>query len=170
MHNAWADGTWAFMYRFYLYLYDSMLGLKSPPMQVIVFDAAATILIMNPDAFLQLSELAQFQHVHKCTKQVELLTVYLSYNPKDYFCILQGLSTDDNDCHIVNYIGRQGTPSSLGSGTPSKYHTSIQSMSGSSSVAASSTSKQGATSNKKDVKKILFDLMDALGHASINKD
>jgi hypothetical protein len=70
------------------------LGPDSPPLGVTVFDATSTILCMGLERFFELSEMEQFVHVHKHTTQQELITVFLSYNPKNPFAILQGVGAD----------------------------------------------------------------------------
>jgi hypothetical protein len=161
LHKSSPAGAWEYMYRFHIFLCDSALGLDSPPLRLTIFVAAPIILCIGPERFSELSEMEQIVHVHKHKTQHELITVFLSYNPKNPFAILQGVGTDCG----------QTTCTPRGVATfcsPSKYQTPMSASSSTSKQASSNTSKQQTA--EKDVKNILFDLMDALGHASIAKD
>lgn len=155
LHHSFELGTWAYMYRFDLFLADSTLAKNAPPMRVTIFDHASTLLSMPAEVFADLSEVAQLLHVQKVSRRLhQMVTVNLSFNPRDPFPILQGLFLYEDSQHLSS-CGSQGTPRAL----------CVDQTAGSSSSRA-----QGTTSGKKDVRTMLLDIVEQLDDAHITED
>ncbi|CAM6120650.1 unnamed protein product [Calypogeia fissa] len=81
--------TWAFMFRFDIFLVDGSIGPDCPPLQVGIFDAAIGLFGMTAPFFNQKPETEQLSIVNGVLKQMPLLEIYIRV--KAGFATIQSL-------------------------------------------------------------------------------
>ncbi|CAM6089791.1 unnamed protein product [Calypogeia fissa] len=76
-HGSLISETWAFMFRFDVFLVDGSIGSDCPPLQVGIFNAAIGLLGMTPPFFNKKPETEQLSIVHGVLKTMPLVEIYI---------------------------------------------------------------------------------------------
>ncbi|CAM6084927.1 unnamed protein product [Calypogeia fissa] len=115
-HGSLISETWAFMYRFDIFLVDGSIGSDCPPLRAGIFNAATGLLGMTPPFFNQKAETEQLSIVHGVLNKMPLVEIYVRVKASN--ATIQSLDVlPDMECHISDNplypMPQERTPTTL---------------------------------------------------------